>query len=160
MARPSRRLLALAVATRLSGITPVTLGYFGQIGRPLTSPAPAGWVTDPPPKSADDQRVQPYLILFPGAGTDGPDQDLADTATDLTAPWTVTCAAGDIEDLLALLDRVDARLNRWIPAITGATCGPVHPLPGYNPGPTPLVDQQFTPGRLYVPLQYQTIATT
>lgn len=160
MARPSRRLLANAVAARLADLTPATIGYYGAIGRPLTSPAPAGWVADPPPKSQADQRVQPYFVLYPGGGTDGPDPNIADQVTDLTAPFQVTAAAGDIEDLLALIDRIDARLNRWIPAVTGLVCGPLRPPPGFNPGPTPLVDKQYAPNRLYVPLQYQLTATT
>lgn len=160
MTRPSRRLIANAVAGRLAGLAPATIGYYGAIGRPLTSPAPAGWVADPPPKSQQDQRVQPYFVLYPGAGSDGPDANLGDESIDLTAPFQVTAAAGDIEDLLALIDRIDTRLNRWAPAVADLICGPLRPPPGFNPGPTPLVDKQYSPSRLYVPLQYQLTATT
>lgn len=158
MARPSRRLLANAVAARLAGLTPATIGYYGAIGRALTSPVPSGWVAEPPAKSQQDGRVQPYFVLYPGAGTDGPDPNLADTSTDLTAPFAITAAAGDVEDLMALVDRIDARLNRWAPAIPDLVCGPLRPLPGFNPGL--LVDKAYTPNRPYLPLQYVLTATT
>jgi hypothetical protein len=159
----SRRLLANAVAARLVGVTNAT-GYYGQIGRPLTTPAPTGWTADPQPKSPTDARVKPYFVLYPGAGGQGPDPDAADQAVDLTQPFRVTAAAGDIEDLLALIDRIEARLIHWVPDLGAAGDG-IHigsvrrPLGVPDTAPV-LTDTQFNPHRLYTPLQYQLTATT
>lgn len=150
----SRRLLSNAIAARLAGVTNAT-GFYGQVGRALDGTLGV----DPQPKSATDPRVKPYYVLFPSAGQPGPDPDLGDCNVDLTAPFQLTVAAGDIEDLLAAIDRIDARLFRWIPTLAGAVCGPVKPPPGFSPGPV-LTDTNHTPNRLYVPLLYQLTATT
>lgn len=157
MAEVSRRLLFGAIATRLITVTNA-IGYYGQIGRPLTSPAPDGWAADPPPKSDTDLRVKPYFILFPGPGTDGPDTDLGDCAVDGLFSLQVTVAGGDIEDVLALVDRVSTALRRWAPAVSGLVCGPLRYPDGYSPGPV-LVDREQTPPRLYVPLPFQLTVT-
>lgn len=150
----SRRLLANAIAARLAGVTNA-VGYYGQVGRTL-----AGTLgVDPQPKSATDQRVKPYFILFPSAGQPGPDPDLGDCNVDLTQPFQITVAGGDMEDVLALADRVDGRIFRWIPTLSGAVCGPVKPPEGFTAPPV-LTDKNFTPNRLYVPLLYQLTATT
>lgn len=158
----SRRLLAGAVAARLLGVTNAT-GYYGQIGRLLPG-APADTPVDPQPKSATDARVRPYFVLYPGAGGQGPDPDAADSAVDLTQPFRVTAAAGDIDDLLALIDRLEARLLRWTPVLGAAGDG-IHIGPVRRPFGVPdtapvLTDTQHSPPRLYTPLQYQLTATT
>lgn len=153
----SRRLLANAIATRLSTVTNA-VGYYGQIGRPLTIPAPGGWVADPPEKSATDKRVKPYFVLYPGAGAPTDEQDLGMSGEDLTALVQVTVAGGDVEDVLALVDRVDAALLRWAPSIEGVVAGFLWPPTGYSP--PQLIDRTVTPHRPYVPLQYQLTATT
>jgi hypothetical protein len=157
LTRPSRRLLGGAVAARLATMSLTTVGYYGAIGRPLVQPTPSGWVPDPPAKTDGSGHVQPYFVLYPGGGGDGPDADLADTATDLTDLYRITAAAGDVDDLMALVDRIDALLNRWTPTVTGVVCGQLKPPAGYS---APLLyDPQFTPNRPYVPLQYQLTAT-
>ncbi len=154
----SRRVLAVAVAARLQTQVVGAVGYFGQIGRLLPG-APDGTPLDPPVKSATDPRVQPYYVLYPGAGQPGPDPDLGDTVTDLTSLVQVTVAGGDMEDVLALADRVDAALNRWHPAGAGAVVGPLRPPAGVV-ARLPLPDLTVHPVRLFVPLQYQFTATT
>lgn len=154
MARPDRRSVANAVAERLSGITTAT-GYYGQVGRRLDGTLG----DDPVPKSATDQRVEPYFVLYPGTGGQGPDADLGDCNEDLTQPFQVTAVAGDVEELLALVDAIDGLLFRWEPAIAGLICGPMKPPEGYTAGPH-LIDRQYAPPRLYTPLLYQLTATT
>lgn len=159
----SRRLLASAVAARLLGVTNAT-GYYGQIGRLLPG-APDTTPLDPQPKSATDPRVRPYFVLYPGAGGQGPDPDAGDSAIDLTQPFRVTAAAGDIDDLLALIDRIDARLLHWTPDLgspagDGIHVGPLRRPPGVPATAPVLTDTQHTPVRLYTPLQYQLTATT
>lgn len=158
----SRRLLANAVATRLLGVTNAT-GYYGQIGRLLPG-APADTPTEPQPKSATDARVKPYFILYPGAGGQGPDPDAGDGAVDLTQPFQITAAAGDVEDLLALIDRIEARLLRWTPDLgeagVGIHFGYLRRPPGVPNTLPVLTDTQHSPVRLYTPLQYQLTATT
>lgn len=159
----SRRLLANTVAARLVGVTNAT-GYYGQIGRPLTMAAPAGWTADPQPKNATDARVKPYFVVYPGAGGQGPDPDAADQAVDLTQGFRVTAAAGDVEDLLALIDRIEARLLHWTPDLgaagEGIHVGYLRRPPGVPDTAPILTDTQFNPHRLYTPLQYQLTATT
>lgn len=156
----SRRLVANTVAARLVGVTNAT-GYYGQVGRLLPG-APDTTPTEPPAKSSTDSRVAPYFVLYPGAGGQGPDPDTADQADDLTLPFQVTAAAGDIEDLLALVDRIHARLNRWTPdlGLTGVHVGYLRRPPGVPATAPVLTDTQFSPVRLYTPLQYQLTATT
>lgn len=150
----SRRAVANAIAARLAGVTNAT-GYYGQVGRLLNGTLGP----DPQPKSATDQRVQPYFVLYPSGGAPGPDPDLGDGNRDMTQNHQVTAAAGDIEDLLALVDRIVDRLYLWTPTVTGLVLGPLRFPPGYVPGPV-LADKNFTPNRLYVPLLYQLTATT
>lgn len=153
----SRRLVANAIATRLLEVSHATR-YYGAIGRPLPGQPAESAPTVPPQKSATDERVAPYLIYFPGGGTPGPEQDLADTHADLEAVHQVTAVAGDVEDLLALVDRIDAALHRWRPVVAGHVCGPLKPPPGFDVGF--VTDRTVTPHRVYMPLQYQLSATT
>lgn len=149
----NRRALAGAIAARLATVTNAT-GFYGQIGRGLDGTLGG----DPQPKSADDLRVQPYFVLYPGAGSDGPDSSLGDRAADVTLDPLVTVAAGDVDDLLAAVDRIDAALSLWTPVVEGHVCGRLRPPPGYSA--PQLVDRDFEPVRLYVPLRYQFTATT
>lgn len=158
----SRRLLAGAVGARLVAITNAT-GYYGKVGQLLPG-APDGTPVEPQPKSATDARVKPYFVLYPGAGGQGPDPDAADRAVDLTQPLQVTAAAGDVDDLLALVDRIEARLLRWTPDLgaagDGIHVGYLRRPPGV-PATTPvLTDTQHSPVRFYTPLQYQITVTT
>lgn len=163
----SRRLLSNAVAAQLVGVTNAT-GYYGKVGNPLPGQqliSAGGTVPDDPrPKSPHDSRVAPYFVLYPGAGGQGPDPDAADRAVDLTQPFRVTAAAGDTEDLLALIDRIEARLLRWTPELgpagDGIHVGYLRRPPGVPDVAPILTDTQFTPHRVYTPLQYQLTATT
>lgn len=159
----SRRQLAAAVGARLVGITNAT-GYFGRIGALNGLPGVDDTPADPPTKDDDTGRVRPYFILFPGVGRPGNEQTLDDTLVDVDWPLQVTAAAGDTDDLLALVDRIDARLHRWSPgALTTADgdivlTGSLRVPEGYVP--PVLTDRTVTPGRVYTPLQYQLTAHT
>jgi hypothetical protein len=157
MAPVSRRTVFGLVATRLLAVTNA-YGYYGRIGRPLTDPPPAGWVPDPPPKSADDPQVQPYFVLYPGTGGDGPDAPLTDVDDALDLAWQVTAAGSDVEDVLALVDRLDTLLIGWIPSSAGLSFGRVGRLPGTRPQLLP--DKTVSPERTFAPLQYVLTATT
>lgn len=153
----SRRLVFGTIATRLSTISNAT-GYYGRVGRPIVLPAPTGWTADPQPKSAQDPTIRPYFVLYPGAGDDGPDQQLGDLDEGIDLPWRVTVAGGDPDDVLALADRVDARLLGWVPTLAGHVFGRVTRLPGTQ---APLLpDTTISPGRVFVPLQYSVTATS
>lgn len=157
MPRPSRRAIGAAIATRLLEVTNAP-GYYGQVGRLLPG-AQANTPKDPPQKSPTDARVVPYFVLYPGTGGDGPDANLGDESIDLTQLHQVTAAAGDVEDLLGLVDRIDAKLNRWSPTVAGVVAGRLHMPPGFDPG-QPIPDNQQQPVRYFVPLQYRLDATT
>lgn len=154
----SRRLLTLAVGGRLVGVTNAT-GYIGQIGAQNGLPGISNTPADPPTKGNGDPRVRPYFILEPQAGTSTSEADLADTYVDLDWPFTVRAVAGDVHDLLALTDRIDALLWRWSPGeISGAQTGRVSRQPGYDPLVLP--DRTVTPPRHFTPLQYRLTAHT
>lgn len=150
----SRRLIANAIAAQLVGVTNAA-GFYGQVGRGLDGTLGG----EPQPKSATDPRVAPYFVFYPGPGGDGPDLEAAQLDDDITQGFSITAAAGDVEDLLALVDRITTRIYLWTPTVAGHVCGRItYPL-GFQPG-AHLVDRQFDPHRLYVPLQYQLTATT
>lgn len=127
-------------------------------------PGVAETPNDPPLKSpGQDLRVRPYFVLFPSAGTPGTEADLADTYVDLDAMFRVSAVAGDVQDLLALVDRINDRLWRWSPGVIDAPdgpviCGPLRIPPGYDP--PVLTSENFQPPRHWVPLQYQLTAHT
>ena len=161
--RISRRQLALEVATRLVGVTNAT-GYLGQIGAEHGLPGVTGTPATPPVKvPGNDLRVRPYFIVEPGIGRHGDEADLADTWVDLDQPFTIRAAAGDVEDLLALVDRIDQLLWRWSPGVLEGpdgpvVCGPMQPPPGFDPPLLP--DAIVQPPRMYAPLQYVLHANT
>lgn len=120
------------------------------------------WLGEPssplPLVPRSDGRVQPYVILWPSPGTPSAEQNMADTSVDLDWLIQITCAAGYLADLLALVNRVDAAFYRWQPVIDGYACGPFKPPTGYDPGPARL-DRSVTPHRPFLPLQYRTTIT-
>ena len=162
MTRPSARAVAGAIALRLTSVVNAT-GYYAQIGRPLpgqTLIEQGGTIpATPQPKSSTDLRVRPYFVLYPGALGDGPDADLAAFAVDGVLPFSVTAAGGDVDDVLALIDRVEAALYRWTPTVPGLAAGRVeHPL-GYT-GAGLLLDRDTSPHRPYAVLPYRLTVTT
>lgn len=157
MPLPSRRLIFGAVAAQIAPVTNAT-GYYGQIGRAIVLPAPAGWLPDPPPKSVDDPRVKPYYLLYPGAGGDGPDTPVTGGDDGLTIGFGIQVAGGDADDVEALVDRLEARVLGWIPTVAGIVFGPIRRQPGYQPQMQ--TDDTKQPERLYVPLRYVLTATT
>lgn len=149
----SRRLVYDAIATRLVTVGNAA-GYYGQLGRPLTLTPPSGWVPDPVVKdeASGDMRVTPYFVVFPGAGTDVGDQPLCATDGGLGLDWFVTVAGGDVDDVLALLDRVDAALLGWAPTVTGHVFDLATRFPGSR---SPIIpDRTVTPERLFARPQY------
>lgn len=157
-----RRTLILAVATRLTGVANAT-GYLGQIGAKNGLPGITGTPADPPTKSATDLRVKPYFVLEPGVGApttgDGSIAGPFDPFRDLDDPFTIRAAGGDVQDVLALVDRIDDLLHGWVPVVGGGwKCGPVVPQPGYSPQLLP--DVGVAPTRFFTPLQYRLTAHT
>lgn len=179
MAAPTihRRVLAQVVAQRCTQVTNAT-GYYGSIS-PSTGLTPdATPPADPPAKPDGSRRVQPYFVLFPGAGGtpfDDTERSIGahhDPFVDLEFPIAITVAGGDPDDVLALVDRLEALLYGWSPGWVSQSdswdpeddteprihVGPLRRPPGYQ---APLLtDKQFTPHRFYVPLQYRTTAHT
>jgi len=153
----SRRALIGACAVRAVGVTNAT-GYVGQIGAMNGLPGVENTPADPPTKTAHDLRVRPYFVLFPGAGTPGEEIDLAETVEDLDWPLRITAAGSDVDDVLALVDRIHNRFFRWTPTVEGFICGPLRVPGGYE---APLLpDRKVEPHRLFVPLLYQLTAHT
>ncbi len=140
-----------AIGTRINAVTNAT-GYFGRIGRALPGAAskpPA----DPPLKADGSGRVTPYFILYGGALGDLDEAALCGTDTPRQGDINLTAAAGELDDLVALVDRLHALLRDWhVDATTKLTT-----RPGYSP--PVLVDEQHSPARLYTPLQYQATTT-
>ena len=176
----NRRLIAQTIGLRLRTEITTATGHYGQVGRllggeaielgswtlgqdwlgePSALPgaiAPVGY--EPPTKSATDLRVQPYYVLRPGTG-DSVEESLGLCDGGTVVPFTVTAAAGDLDDLLALIDGIEDALLRWIPTLAGHGFGPVrHPLGWVSPPVLP--DRSVTPERLYLPLDYQLPAHT
>lgn len=176
------RPLAAAVAARLVALTNAT-GWVGQIsartGLPGVDDTPGG----PIAKSDTDARVQPYFVLYPGLGNPVAEQDLGDQSVDVDIPVTVTAAAGDVEDLLALVGRIDTLLWRWVPdglgwfvydpttpawlwapspdgyaEATPILAGPLRPIP--DAPRQLLLDESVDPSRHYVRLEYALRAHT
>lgn len=163
----SRRLLLVSIANRLKTVTNAT-GYVGQIGAKNGLDPAVAAPADPPVKApGSDLRVKPYFILEPGVGGRLTGEESAagpvDVFLDLDAPWTVRAAAGDVTDLLALIDRIQAALcppGGWTPdpGVAGVVAGPLVPQPGYQP--PLLADESVAPARFFAPLQYRLIAHT
>jgi hypothetical protein len=142
MTRPEQRLITTAILTRLAGLTV----YRGE-------------VPDHPPILPDSDRTAPYVVLYPFGPKDGPDGNLADTVADIDYTGQLTCVAGFVEDCEFLTSQVDALMNRWVPVVAGVVFGAFRPPPGFDPGPVQR-DPDVRPPRFFVPLQYQTTATT
>lgn len=181
------RPVASAIAARLVGVTNAT-GWVGEIGARNGLPGVTNTPDGPIAKSPDDPRVQPYFVLYPGIGTTAEETNLADTLVDVDIPIAITAAAGDIDDLLALVGRIDALLHRWAPGTDDGPglgwfvydltlevwkwsptadgyaqarrilAGPLRRTPGYTPQVLP--DRQVTPLRHFTRLEYVTTAHT
>jgi hypothetical protein len=104
-----------------------------------------------------DGRVEPYWVFHPGGGDPEIERDLADCAVELDWAFQVTCGAGFVEDLQALVDRVNVALFRWVPLVDGLVCGPLRPPPGFRP--PLLLDRTVSPHRPYMPLQFTSLIT-
>lgn len=140
-----RKVLADAVMARLENQLPTVARFQGE-------------AVDVPLLPGGDGRAAPYVVLHvaPGGPTD--QQDLADTVDDLDWPFQITCAAGEVADLQALMSDVDAVIFRWRPVIEGLVCGPCKPPFGFT-GISIQIDRSVTPHRPFVPLQYVTTVT-
>lgn len=157
-----RRLIGRAVAARLAGVTNAT-GWFGQIGAKYPLIPGQTVVATPPPKSATDTRVAPYFVVEPGIGAPSREVDLGMSLVDSTPLFTIRAAAGDPDDLLALVERIDKLLYRWSPGVIETpdgpvVCGPLEPPVGYVP--QFLTDNAPTLPRHFTPLQYRLTAHT
>lgn len=142
-----RLLLLQTVETRLATLpatTPLTMGYVEKPARvPTISP---------------EGHVQRYWVLHPFWGFPGREQDLEESTRSLEWTFQVTAAAAFKRDCLALAYDVDALLHMWEPATPAHSWGALRPPEGYDPGP-PREDDDVTPIRWYLPLQYRTRVT-
>lgn len=156
--RPPARALGNLVATRLASVRHAS-GYYGQIGRPLPG-REDDTPPDPPVKdqASGDLRVRPYFVYYPGTPDNGFDEPVAGPAANGagSAGFQVTAAGGDVEDVLALVDRINTALQGWRPR--GRLDGLIRPQPGYQPRMQ--VDRTHTPERLFVPLLFVHSTTT
>jgi hypothetical protein len=118
-----------------------------------------GEVDGPIPLIANSDRVARYLVVYPLGPADGPDGALDDQPVDGTYAWQINCVAGFFADCEILIGKVDAQFNRWTPAVTGVVCGAMRPPAGYQPGAI-RPNTEVQPPRYWLPLQYQTVATT
>lgn len=140
-----RKALADAVEARLRDQLPDVVGYQSEaVDVPL---APGG-----------DGRVVPYWVLHVAPGGPTTQVDLGDCGIDLEWPFQITCAAGEVADLQALMSDVDAVIYRWIPTVPGLVCGPCKPPLGFT-GVSIQLDRSVSPHRPFVPLQYVTTIT-
>lgn len=145
----NRRQLANAIATRLTGVTNA-VGYYGQIGQALPGQTPP---KDPPLKTDGSGQVAPYFVFYPGALGDHPDAAVCRSDDPREGGFQITAAAGHVEDLMALVDRIDALLHQWHAEMQTMT----KRRPGYEV--PQLIDENVTPKRPYAPLQYQATTT-
>jgi hypothetical protein len=139
------QLITDVVFTRISTLAPSVAVYRSE-------------VVDNPPSLPGDDRVGPYVVLYPFPGHPGPGGDLGGTADDLDYTCQVTCAAGYAPDCEHLVDRVHQLLYKWTPSVAGIVLGQLNPPPGYDPGPV-RIDRTISPPRFSVPLQYRLTAT-
>lgn len=132
--------LADAAATRVAAIANAT-HYRGEI--PKT----------PPTMSPTDLRVRAYTVLWSGAGGPGDEEALAGGAQhDVDWTFLVSCVAGDVPTVEALVDLVLAQLDGWEPALEGLSTGTCRL--DFDPGP-PRPDLSFTPIRFYVQIPFR-----
>lgn len=115
------------------------------------STAYAGQVPDKLPQDAQGY-VLPYVVLFAGLGGDVPAErdlsNLVDTDGALDWPFQTTCVGASSTICLAVArDVARALTNRPVGA------GFIKPS-GYDT-PLPLVDNQVTPARYFMPLQWR-----
>jgi hypothetical protein len=110
------------------------------------------------PLLENSSLAAPYYVVHFGAGDPVVEPDLAGCAVELDWDFQVTCAAGVTTDVLALVDRVMAKLFRWTPVVAGFSPGRLTVPPGYKPSVQ--LDRQVTPHRPYVALQFTSIITT
>lgn len=153
----SRLELFQASIARLNALpvtaSPTPVIYPGEI--PTSPPLLQTGAGDTDPSG----RVAPYVVAFGGGGRPDVEPDLGDSAVDLDWGLQLVCAAGFINDVLQLADRIHDHLFRWAPVVAGVVVGELRPPTGYDPGVVRRFDQ-VKPIRFELPLQYRLIATT
>lgn len=140
----SRRFLADAVYARLQAELAGIQGYRTEADSVPIAPNSNG-------------RAVQYYVLTVSPGTPTDQQDLGDTAVDLDWLIQVTAAAGEENDVLELVQRLEGALYRWAPVAAGLVCGPLRPPPGYDA--LLQLDRSVQPHRPFVPLQYRSRIT-
>ncbi len=136
----SRAAFSTLVAQRVAGIGNAT-HYVGRI--PQT----------PPAVGPEDLRVLPYTVLWMSPGANGDEQALAGGIQDDTvARFIITCASGDPDWTLKLVDLVDGLFNGWEPIIAGLSVGTC--VQDFDPGPIQPSDS-FAPTRYYLQMPYR-----
>jgi hypothetical protein len=149
VARPAPKALTDAVKARADALVPSLSGlvvFRGEVDGDI-------------PLIPNSDRVGRYLVIYPLGPAEGPDGALVDQPVDGTYGFQINCVAGFFVDCEFLVGKVDDWFNRWIPSVTGVVCGALKPPPGYQPGAI-RPNTQVQPPRYWLPLQYQTVATT
>lgn len=116
----------------------------------------------PPPLSANDPRVKPYIVYWPDTGHHGfdpGDTELGGGHLDLVYTPQFTCVAGYQTACTNLIDWVDAALNGWRPPVPADwSAGPMRVPPGYTTRITR--EDDITPPRFSGFPQYTTRVAT
>jgi hypothetical protein len=125
-----------AVLTRLGEVSGLTV-YDGE-------------VPNTPPVSAEDGRVRPYAVVYPGAGA--PVRGSLSGATS-EVPWAfqVTAVGGDRSRCLWAVKKVDGVLLDVRLTVTDWSTSRIT----RDPGPDIRADNDVQPPRFYVPLLYR-----
>lgn len=111
------------------------------------------------PRTPDSDRVAPYVVLFDAGGPTDLEPGLCGQNEDMAWRPQLTIAAGFSPDCAQTVDRVCEQIYRWSPVISGLACGPLVPLPGFDPGSIRR-DDTVSPPRFFLATQWQLIATT
>ena len=116
----------------------------------------------PPPLSAADPRVKPYVVYWPDLGHPGFDDgntELAGGHQDLVYTPQFTCVAGYRTACTHLIDRLHAALHGWMPPVPDDwSAGPMRIPVGYT---VRLIrEDDITPPRFTGFPQYQTRIST
>ena len=90
------------------------------VARIAGSGAHALAVYDSRPTSA----TAPYVVVYGGAGVGSSDRE-ADERVRRTIEWQTTVVGTSPAQCRAALDRAAARLENWVPTVTGWTCSKV-----------------------------------
>lgn len=96
----------------------------------------------------------PYVIVYADGGVKSSDRE-ADERIRHTQGWQTTTVGVSAAQCRAALDRLNARLENWVPVVTGWTCSKVE-----HEAPQPVRPDESLPDRtvFYATDQWSTVA--